>query len=119
MGAGTEPILYKLKVPRKEREADYVEPAHDLETLQRYAVWEELFHLIHQLHVENNHCRLDKLYALLKVNYSNIGEKVVKHFLKDCTMCNTSLPRVTIHAGHKPILTKGFNLRAQIDLIDY
>ena len=54
----------------------------------------------------------------IKLKYSNIGRKAIEVYCETCSRCVESAPREQQRAEYKPIVTKGFNRRCQIDLID-
>ncbi|CAM9380087.1 unnamed protein product, partial [Heterosigma akashiwo] len=70
-------------------------------------------------HLAIGHGRLRKMMAYLSERYANIGAPAVKVFLQYCTLCSETTKRVASRAGYRPILTAGFNSRAQMDLIDF
>ena len=53
--------------------------------------------------------------------YGNISRKLVTEYIRTCERCVEKYRKEEISAGLviKPILSKNFNDRAQIDLIDY
>ena len=60
-----------------------------------------------------------KMMAAVSIKDSNISPLVVEIFLKKgCSRCTESKPHISARAEHTPILTKGFNRRGQVDLID-
>ena len=60
-----------------------------------------------------------KMEKALEKKYANISRNIVKQFLKLCLRFIEGAPRISSRAGLKPLLSKGFNRRGQVDLIDF
>ncbi|CAM9895223.1 unnamed protein product, partial [Heterosigma akashiwo] len=87
--------------------------------VRKVVTQEEVFEVLYVAHLAIGHGRLRKMMAYLSERYANIGAPAVKVFLKYCTLCSETTKRVASRAGYRPILTAGFNSRAQMDLIDF
>ncbi|CAN0008561.1 unnamed protein product, partial [Heterosigma akashiwo] len=87
--------------------------------VRKVVTQEEVFEVLYVAHLAIGHGRLRKMMAYLSERYANIGAPAVKVFLKHCTLCSETTKRVASRAGYRPILTEGFNSRAQMDLIDF
>ena len=90
----------------------------DLENVLRVVTKEELFERIHEVHKGLLHGKVVKMEKKLKSKYGNISRTVIEKYLKLCPRCIEASARISKREGIKPIITKGFNRRAQIDLID-
>ena len=91
----------------------------NLEKIVRVVVEEELFGELKETHRSLMHGRVVKMAKAMESKYANISRNVIKQFLKLCPRCIEGAPRISSRAGIKPILTKGFNRRGQVDLIDF
>ena len=91
----------------------------NLEKIVRVVVEEELFDVLKETHRSLMHGRVVKMEKAMESKYANISRNVIKQFLKLCPRCIEGAPRISSRAGIKPILTKGFNRRGQVDLIDF
>ena len=75
---------------------------------------------IHELQIGNDHPKAKTLYKRVCVKYGkSIPRWVCEIFPKHCPVCVRGKTRKKAKAGHQPLLTRGMNVRAQIDLIDY
>jgi hypothetical protein len=55
----------------------------------------------------------------LNEKYANVPRAALEEFLRTCPVCIEGTRRISKREGIKPILIKGFNLRGQVDLIDF
>jgi hypothetical protein len=55
----------------------------------------------------------------LDEKYGNVPRQALEEFLKTCPICIEGTQRISKREGIKPIITKGFNRRGQVDLIDF
>ncbi|XP_044269708.1 KRAB-A domain-containing protein 2-like [Tribolium madens] len=80
--------------------------------------YEDLFEILYSTHIAVGHGCRDKMILALKFNYQ-ISRPVVEIFLQCCEVCHKK--KVNKHANlvTKPIVSKEFCSRGQIDLIDY
>ena len=89
----------------------------DVSTAPRICHEDELFDLLNDAHLSVGHGKTQKTYDYLKKRVSNIARQVCELYVKCCT-CQTSVPRPARPADFKPIISKSFNCRGQVDLID-
>ena len=110
-----EPILY-----RKSLKPAFTDTAGNflLDKVVREVTFEELFQCLHEVHLSVGHGKVRKMEPAIKLKYSNIGRKAIEVYCETCSRCVESAPREQQRAGYRPIITKGFNRRGQIDLID-
>lgn len=86
--------------------------------LNRYVVpYEDLYDHIKNFHVETRHRGVVKLRMSIGHKYK-IPRPVIQTFLSVCAICN-SKQRANRKLIIKPIITKDFNERGQIDLVDF
>jgi hypothetical protein len=94
-----------------------------LDACQRVAKYSRIFDVlreIHELEMGNDHPKSKTLYRRVYMKYGkSIPRWVCEMFPLFCPVCIRSNPRKKVQAGHQPLLTRGMNVRAQIDLIDY
>ena len=111
----SEPILFRKKLRNEflNAEGNIV-----LEQIRQEATFENLFDILHTIHVAVGHGKVRKMEAAIKQKYSNIGRGALEAFCKVCSVCIEGNPRQPQRAGYRPIITKGLNRRGQIDLID-
>jgi hypothetical protein len=75
---------------------------------------------IHELQSGNDHPKAKTLYKrICEKCRKSIPQWVCEIFPKHCLVCVKGKIRKKAKAGHQPILTRGMNIHAQIDLIDY
>jgi hypothetical protein len=75
---------------------------------------------IHELDAGNDHPKAKTLFKRVTAKYGkSIPRWACEMFPRFCPVCIRSRPRKKAKAGHQPLLTRGMNVRAQIDLIDY
>ena len=78
-----------------------------------------LFEVIHDAHVLSGHGGRDKLVAVLKKEFWNVTYEFVQIYLSTCQQCEEKRPRARRHLVVSPIVSDGFNSRAQADLINF
>lgn len=89
------------------------------ENLQYFAHNDELFEIIFNAHVNcTGHGGINRTNDSIKRRYANIPREVVKLFISLCETCQkkASVPKKGLVV--KPIMSKEFNSRCQVDLID-
>lgn len=111
-----EPILFEKALADKFK--DPINNSIIVDKIIRIATVEESFDILREIHLSIGHGRLKKMLAAIATKFSNISRFFVEAFLKGCSRCYESKPRLAARAGHTPIISKGFNSRAQVDLID-
>jgi hypothetical protein len=87
--------------------------------LQRVSYYERLFSDLLKIHKECGHGKGRSLYRVAEARYYNLTEEHCKLFTDTCPICH---PRTTVKkptAGVKNIITPGFGVRGQVDLIDF
>jgi hypothetical protein len=89
----------------------------DIMKIKRLATKDDLFDIIREHHLKVNHAAKKNTWASVKDCYSNISRDVCGLFVSLChCKVNQRLPGRP--EGIKPILSKTFNDRGQMDLID-
>lgn len=78
----------------------------------------DLFQAILDAHEKTGHAKSERTYIALKSKYSNIPRSTVEMFIGMCPVCALDKIRPSRKAPHQPILSKTYNDRGQIDLID-
>jgi len=80
---------------------------------------EETYDVIKRAHIATGHGGRDKMLKETNKKYANITVEALNIFKSSCEQCQKKRKRVTTKGVVvKPILTKDFRSRAQIDLID-
>lgn len=94
-----------------------------LDTCCKVVKYSQIFDVvrkIHEVEAGNDHPKSKTLYKRVSSKYGkSIPRWVCEMFPNFCPVCIRSKPRKKAKAGHQPLLTRGMNVRAQIDLIDY
>jgi hypothetical protein len=89
----------------------------ELSTRRRAAVYEKIFDIIYDCHIENQHKGRDITFNLLAVHYFNITNEVIKIFLKTCPECKAKKHHRNVEQISEIKAEK--TLRVQIELIDF
>ena len=85
-----------------------------------YVPMEETLAVVQQAHAATGHGGRDRMIKELDKKYKNIPREALKFFIGNCSVCQQKAVRQrTKGVVVKPILTKDFMSRAQIDLIDF
>lgn len=87
-----------------------------LEKVRRLVTIKEVFDVMYQAHLELLHGKRVKMVKHLARQYSNVPRKCIEKFLELCPICIEGTPCISKCEGLKPIITKGFNYCAQVDL---
>ena len=80
---------------------------------------EEVCDDLFKTHQELLHGRRQKMEKKLDEKFANVPRACLEEFLKLCPVCIEGTRRISKREGIKPIVTKGFNSRGQVDLIDF
>ena len=79
-----------------------------------------VFEDLHAIHINGGHCKARTFLNRVKAQFGkSVPERLVQLYVECCPQCTVQKPRKTVTAGHKPILTKGFGARGQVDLVDF
>lgn len=80
---------------------------------------EQVFDAIDEWHRQNGHMGQERTWIYCKGKYHNITQDFVKIYCETCPSCMKKNPTTKNEKGsRKPILSKNFQVRYQIDLID-
>lgn len=90
---------------------------HD-EAIVQLVARENFFEILSTIHKNIGHGGRDKMIYALKDKYC-IPKPVVLIFCKLCNVCNLKKSQQHKNIVVKPILSKDFNVRGQVDLIDF
>ncbi|XP_041346801.1 KRAB-A domain-containing protein 2-like [Gigantopelta aegis] len=84
-----------------------------------FATIEETFDIIKRAHIATGHGGRDKMIKEINKKYANITQDAITVFKSMCIECQRKRKRTTTKGiVVKPILSKDFSSRAQVDLID-
>ncbi|XP_025407815.1 KRAB-A domain-containing protein 2-like [Sipha flava] len=89
----------------------------DKDDIKYVVSYEELFERLSDYHIRTGHGGMGKMRAALSNKYS-IPRPAIETFLSICAICNSkkgSNRKLVI----KPIVSKDFNERGQVDLVDF
>ena len=84
----------------------------------RYATYETLYEAISEIHNQLEHAGRDLMYNKVKKVYANISKLHVQAFVDSCQKCQLKKSRIRKSIVVKPIISKNYNSRAQVDCID-
>jgi len=92
---------------------------HPEESPLYYVTVEDTFDVIKRAHIATGHGGRDRMIKELQRKYANITTKALEHFKSLCAECQKKRKRpMTKGVVVRPILTKEFACRGQVDLID-
>ena len=81
---------------------------------------EEVFNCIDEWHRDNGHMGQERTWGYCKEKYWNIAQVLVKHYCETCPACMKKNPITQPAKGsRKPIRSRRYRDRFQIDLIDF
>ncbi|XP_022177881.1 KRAB-A domain-containing protein 2-like [Myzus persicae] len=78
----------------------------------------EMFDILHMAHINCGHGGRNRMEHSIKQKYKNITRDIIVLYLQLCEICNKKHAHPKKGLVIKPILSKTFNSRAQVDLID-
>jgi len=78
----------------------------------------EMFEILHMAHINCGHGGRNRMEHSIKQKYKNITRDIILLYLQLCEICNKKHAHPKKGLVIKPILSKTFNSRAQVDLID-
>jgi hypothetical protein len=90
----------------------------DIDSLQRITYLERSYFDLRNAHGAD-HCKGNTIFGRVSENIANIGRNVTKCFTTTCPECIRRDTRAKPVPGIKPILSRGFGTRGQVDLIDF
>lgn len=81
---------------------------------------ESVFQAIDEWHRSNGHLGQERTWNFCKAKFYNCGQKLVRYYCELCVPCMHKNPVTRPQRGsRRPILSRFFRLRFQIDLIDF
>ncbi|KRZ01635.1 KRAB-A domain-containing protein 2, partial [Trichinella zimbabwensis] len=80
---------------------------------------EEMFDVIHDVHLTTGHGGRDRILYEVKKKYANVTRLAVKTFIELCENCQLKQTTSRKSLIVKPIISDCFNARCQVDLIDW
>lgn len=84
-----------------------------------YVPIEEMFDIVRSSHIATGHGGRDLMLKEVKKKYANISVQTIELFKSLCTQCQQKRVRpTTTGVVVRPILTKDFACRGQVDLVD-
>jgi hypothetical protein len=90
----------------------------DIDHKQRPSYYERVFADLKELH-GMDHPKGRTFYKRVAERYDNISASVCKLFTNTCRRCCEQAKKKKPTAGVKNIVTKGFGVRGQADLVDF
>ena len=81
---------------------------------------EELFDAIDEWHHQNGHLGMERTWEYCRAKYWNVTQDHVRHYCMTCYTCMKKNPVTQkIRGSIKPIFSKNFRDRFQVDLVDF
>jgi hypothetical protein len=114
--AGQESAVLVLRPSNKIGAIDMT--AMSLENLQQPTYIEIVFSDLMKIH-QVDHCKGNSLYVCAKDPHGNITREICKMFTDLCLHCVKVLNRRKPVAGVKNIVTNGFGICGQVDIVDF
>ena len=109
------PVLYRRTLAQKYLDAN----GNFNVDCPRIAKQDEVFDIIHRCHEQVSHGKVILTWKKTKQYYSNISQEMVKEYIDLCSICGTQeASKPAKMKLLKPILSKTFNDREQVDLVD-
>ena len=90
----------------------------DIDQLKQPSYFERMFADLKKVHMPD-HPKGDTFYKRVCEKYDNIPRRVCKIFTETCPRCGEHAKRKKPTAGVKNIITEGFGVRGQVDLVDF
>lgn len=84
-----------------------------------YVYMEELYGILEKAHKETGHGGRDRMIKHINNGYANISRESIELFTSLCENCNMKKKHIAKGVVVKPILSKEFNSRGQVDLMDF
>lgn len=88
------------------------------DNLKYYVKNEEMFDVLHEIHVSIGHGGRNRMIVESKKKYANITQDVILLYLRLCKPCQMKQKSTRKGLVVKPILSNELNSRCQVDLID-
>jgi hypothetical protein len=84
-----------------------------------FAHIDDMYDILKRAHIATGHGGRDKMVKALSVKYANITSDVIEIFKSMCTECMKKRKRFAVKGVVvRPILTKDYGSRGQVDLVD-
>jgi hypothetical protein len=121
-GAKLKPNDYKLLKRYDIMNISYIEKlivrVTDPNTIKYYVYNDELFKIIHDVHLQTGHGGRNRMEHELNAKYNNITREYLMIYLNLCEPCQRTGKTVKKRLVVKPIISSEINSRCQVDLID-
>lgn len=121
-GAKLKPNDYKLlkryDIMNVSNIDKLIVPVTDPNTIKYYVYNEELYNIIHDVHLQTGHGGRNRMEHELNAKYKNITRECLMIYLNLCELCQRKGKTVKKGLVVKPIISSEMNSRCQVDLID-
>ena len=78
----------------------------------------EIFDVVHEIHLSNGHGARDIMHHEAKKRYANVTREILQMYCELCEECQLKKNKVRKSLVIKPIVSTALNSRCQVDLID-
>ena len=110
-------LMRRFALLRVESAGNIVEKLVRPGTNTRFVPFEELFDVIHKVHIEG-HSGRDIMQKHMATRFSNVTTDHINIYRSFCEKCGLKKSKVRRGVGVVPILTPNVMSRGQVDLID-
>ena len=112
---GREDILVLREEYDKARTRNQV----DIELVPKIISQENVFNALYDVHVlKLGHAGAEKMHKMIMAKYSNVSRRLCEIFYRCCSVCLLNKRCPGKAESIRPIISKTFNSRGQVDLID-
>lgn len=110
-------LIHKTSI-KKGSPGGLAAPEAEFDRLAVELGFEGMYDKLAVLHMRLSHGRPDAMYHIVKTIWGNVSRAIIELFVDCCPTCIKEAGRLSTRSGIKPILTRGFNRRAQMELVD-
>lgn len=111
-------LLKKYDIVTVENNIYIVKKSDQKDNLVYLTPEEDIFDKLVEIHVNCGHGSRDKMMSIIKQSCS-IPRPCVELFLRCCPTCQTKKSKTVAKVVVKPIVTKSFMTRGQVELVDF
>ena len=111
-------LMRRFALLRVESGGNIVEKLVKPGSNSRFVPFEELFDVIHEVHIEKGHSGRDIMQKHMTTRFSNVTTDHINIYRSFCEKCGLKKSKARRGVVVKPILTPNVMARGQVDLID-
>ena len=111
-------LMRRFALLRVESGGNIVEKLVKPGTNSRFVPFEDLFDVIHEVHIEKGHSGRDIMQKHMATRFANVTTDHINIYRSFCEKCGLKKSKARRGVVVKPILTPNVMARGQVDLID-